>query len=364
MVGGVPVYVASSWWLVAVLITVFFADTVSALTGVQGVLSYVAALALAVLLAVSVLVHEAAHAAAARAFRLPVSEVVVDLWGGHTMLARPVTPASSALVSVLGPVANLALAALGWGVQQSIGPQEPGSLLAVVSFLLLGTALTNVLVGAFNLLPGLPLDGGRVLEALVWRLSGDQDTATVVAAWVGRAGAVAVGVASVLLVGRLGTFTVVWLLLLCVFLWRGASASLTVGSWRRRAARVDVRSLGIPVLAVSRTASVSDVERLLGAPTVPPDAEVVLVDDSGRPVAVLTAASVDGVPAHLRPSTPASALGVAVPASGVLAHDAGSAEILEALARSGSLGIVLLDGPGRPVARVDPARFAAAMGMR
>ena len=68
------------------------------------------AFVLAVLLALSVLVHEAAHAVAARRFGLHVSEIVVDLWGGHTALGRPQTPGASAVVSVVGPLANLALA--------------------------------------------------------------------------------------------------------------------------------------------------------------------------------------------------------------------------------------------------------------
>ena len=190
----------------------------------------------------SVLLHEAGHAVAARAYGLPVTEVVINLWGGHTSLGRPRTPGASAVVSVVGPLVNVALALVAELVRRQLPPTVPGSGLAVVAFLLLGLAATNALVGLCNLVPGLPLDGGRVLEALVWKVTGDQDTAGVVAGWAGRV--VAVGLVAWLLLpplldGRVpSTFTIIWGGLIGLFLWRGASASLNVSRFRRRAAGV------------------------------------------------------------------------------------------------------------------------------
>ena len=365
VVGGVPVYLSASWAVVAALVTYFFADTVRRLTGVDDVaVSYLAAFGLAVLLAVSVLVHEAAHAVAARAFGLPVAEVVVDLWGGHTALARPRGPGASAVISVLGPLANLALAALVWAAQQAFTGPQAGSVAAVVSFLLLGTAFANLLVGVFNLVPGLPLDGGRALEAVVWRLTGDQDLGTVVAAWVGRVLVVVLGVVGALFARDLGIVSLLWIVLGCVFLWRGASAALRVGQWRRRAAAVDLGAASVPLLAVHSSASVDQLVRALAADGVAPGTEVVLVDDSGRPVGLVGPGTVADVPEHLRTSTAASSLSVVLPPTAVLPSDAGPVSALEALARSGSAGVVLVDGPGRPVARLDPVLFAAAMGVR
>ena len=364
MVGGVPVYLSASWAVVAALVTYFFADTVRRLTGGEGPASYLAAFALAVLLAVSVLVHEAAHAVAARAFGLPVEEVVVDLWGGHTALARPQRPSASAVISVLGPLANLALAALVWAGQQAIPSPEAGSALAVLSFLLLGTAFANLLVGAFNLVPGLPLDGGRALEALVWKVTGDQDLGTIVAAWVGRLLVLWLGGVGVVLARDLGIFSLVWIALGCVFLWRGATAALRVGQWRRRAARVDLRTATVPLLAVQASVSVEQLLRALSADGVAPGTEAVLVDDAGRPVGLVRPGTVADVPEHLRTTTPGSALAVSLPSSAFLSSDVGPVTALEALARSGSTGVVLVDGPGRPVARLDPVLFAAAMGVR
>lgn len=369
-VAGVPVLLSPSWLLIAGLVTVLFAPTASSATGVGAPGAYVVAFVLAVLLAVSVLAHEAAHAVAARSYGLHVSEIVVDLWGGHTALGRPATPGASAVISAVGPVANLALAVLAELVRRQLPSTVPGSALAVVAFLLLGTAVTNALVGVFNLVPGLPLDGGRVLEALVWRLTGDQDTGGLVAGWGGRVVAVAVlgwVLVPPLLQGRLpSTITLLWVGLIAWFLWRGASASIKVASFRRRAAAVDLTAITRTALVAPAGASVAELARRAAAePQLHGGAapDVVLVDEGGRPVAVVPGGSVAAVPDHLRPTTPASALARALAPGSVVTASTGSLGAVEGLARSGDLGIVLVDDAGRPTGRVHPHEFAAAMGL-
>lgn len=373
-VGGVPVLVSPSWLLIAAVVTFLFAGTASRATGLPpGPAAYAVAFALAVLLAVSVLVHEAAHAVAARAYGLDVSEIVVDLWGGHTSLGRPRTPGASAVVSVVGPLANLALAAVAEVARRLVLVDASASPEAVLSFLLLGTAVSNVLVGVFNLVPGLPLDGGRVLEALVWRVTGDQDTGGVVAGWTGRV--VAVALAAVVLVPpvlrgeRPSTVTVVWVALVAAFLWRGASDSVKAAGFRRRAARVDLGAVTAPVHVAPSRASVADLDRGLAADPHPadldpPGRDVVLVDEVGRPVAVVPAGSVAAVPTDLRATTPVTALARVLPAASVVPASGGAVGAVEGLARSGDLGVVVVDDQGRPTGRVSPAAFAAAMGLR
>ena len=113
-------------------------------------------LAYAVLLLLSVLAHEAGHALVARRFGFRVDRVVADLWGGHTVYDSSTSrPGTSAAISVSGPVANLA--ARRHRVRGAPGGLEPDG---VVGLLLFAVTLTNAFVGVFNLLPGLPLDGG------------------------------------------------------------------------------------------------------------------------------------------------------------------------------------------------------------
>ena len=363
-VAGVPVLLSPSWLVIAAVITFLFSGTAGSATGLApGPVTYAVAFVLAVLLALSVLLHEAAHAVAARRFGLHVSEIVVDLWGGHTALGRPQTPGASAVVSVVGPLANLAIALAAWSLRDLMPSTVPGSTAAVVSFLLLGTAVSNALVGVFNLVPGLPLDGGRVLEALVWKLTGSQDTGGLVAGWAGRVvavGLLAYVVLPPLLVGdRPSTVTLLWVGLVAVFLWRGASASIVGSSFRRRAARVDLGAVTSPALVVPVGASVADLDAHPG-----PGRDVVLVDDRGRPVAVVPAGSVAAVPHELRATTPATALARLLPPGSVVPASGGAIGAVEGLARSGDLGIVVVDDQGRPTGRVTPGAFAAAMGLR
>ncbi len=91
---------------------------------------------------------------------------------------------------------------------------------------------------------------------------------------------------------------------------------------------------------------------------------MVLVDAAGRPVAVVPAGSVAAVPHHLRATTPATALARALPAASVVPVSDGPVGAVEGLARSGDLGIVVVDEHGRPTGRVTPGDFAAAMGLR
>jgi len=364
----VPVLLAPSWLVIAALITFLFSGTAGSATGLApGPATWAVAFVLAVLLALSVLLHEAAHAVAARRFGLHVSEIVVDLWGGHTALGRPRTPGASAVVSVVGPLANLAIAAISWVLRDQMPSTVPGSSAAVLAFLLLGTAVSNALVGVFNLVPGLPLDGGRVLEALVWKVTGDQDTGGLVAGWAGRVvavGLVAYVVLPPLLVGdRPSTVTLLWVGLVAVFLWRGASASIVGSRFRRRAARVDLGAVTSMAVVAPVGASVADLDVHHGA-HVDPERDVVLVDDRGCPVAVVPAGSVAAVPHDLRATTPATALARLLPPASVVPASGGALGAVEGLARSGDLGIVVVDDQGRPTGRVTPGAFAAAMGLR
>jgi Zn-dependent protease len=368
-INGIPVELSASWLVIAALITVLFAPASSSGTGVAGAGAYVVAFGLAVLLALSVLLHELAHAVAARAYGLHVDRVVIDLWGGHTSLGRPQTPGASAVVSVVGPVVNVILAVAAFVGARAVGAGEAGSVMAVVSFLLFGTAVTNAFVGVFNLVPGLPLDGGRVLEALVWKVTGDQDTGGLVAGWGGRlvAGGIVVWALLPLARGeRPSTLTVVWTGLIALFLWRGASASIEVARFRRRAAAVDLASVTRYAAVAPVGASVADLDR--SSPAGPSGAyghvvDTVLVDEHGRPVAVVPGGSVAAVPVDLRTTTPATALARTLPPGSVVSAAGGAAGAVEGLARSGELGIVLVDDAGRPVGRVHPNEFAAAMGL-
>ncbi|SEN86194.1 site-2 protease family protein [Actinacidiphila rubida] len=125
-----------------------------------------------VLLAVSLLLHEAAHATAARRSGIDVEDVTLWALGGVTRMGRPRTAGVALWVAIVGPLASLVIggAALGAGIGLHSAPSWalPAALLAWLGW-------ANLLLGVFNLLPAVPLDGGRVLQAVIWLAVKDRD---------------------------------------------------------------------------------------------------------------------------------------------------------------------------------------------
>lgn len=184
---GVPVYVAPSWFLVAALITWVFGGQLDRVLPELGAARYLVSLFFAVAFYASVLVHELAHTVAAIRFKLPVRRIQLQFFGGVSEIEKEAeTPGREFVLAFVGPLLSLVLAGLFY---LAMKPVEPGTVPGV---LLAGLMVSNLIVAIFNLLPGLPLDGGRMLRAVVWKISGKPMTGTVAAAWVGRALAVSV----------------------------------------------------------------------------------------------------------------------------------------------------------------------------
>src|SRR6185437_5497698 len=178
---GVPIYISASWLLFVAFITVEFAPTVASAVPGIGAARFAVAAAFGVFLGVSVLAHEVAHCVLARRFRIPIERISLSFLAGHSTLARePETPARSAAVAVAGPATNLII---GAGAFFAYTQLADGSIALVLAA---GLAWSKMLVGVYNLLPGLPLDGGQLLRAALWRITRNQRTGTVGAAWAGR----------------------------------------------------------------------------------------------------------------------------------------------------------------------------------
>ncbi|MFA5317629.1 MAG: site-2 protease family protein [Dehalococcoidales bacterium] len=135
----------------------------------------------AILLFASVLLHELAHSLYARSRGIPVNSIVFFIFGGVSNISQETQrPRDELLMALFGPLTSLAIAAIAWGLLQFAGT---GSYMEAI---LLYLALINALLAAFNLLPGFPLDGGRVLRAIIWGTTGNITRATTVAATVGQ----------------------------------------------------------------------------------------------------------------------------------------------------------------------------------
>ncbi|GER22085.1 peptidase M50 [Zafaria cholistanensis] len=338
---GVPVSLAWSWFVVAAfIVAVFSPDVAAALPGIGILGACLVALAYAVLLALSVLVHELAHALSAKAFGWPGARIVLTLWGGHTQFGSfNATPGRSLLVAMAGPAANFILAGIGFAADLIWAPSG-------VAGLLLGILVwANFLVALFNVLPGLPLDGGRLVESAVWRGTGSQERGTLAAGWAGRA--IAVGIAGyfLLLPALRGQEPDLQLIVVAVliagFLWSGASASIANARLRLRVPHVAVRDLMQPASALPSDVHVADIDRHLMRR---PPGHVVLVSAEGVPEAVVDAGSLGAVPAHLRGTTPASTVARALAPGAVVSVDEVGKELIDRLAGIAGSEYAVLDG--------------------
>jgi Zn-dependent protease/CBS domain-containing protein len=295
-IAGIPVHVSPTWFIVAAIITVWFAPAAERQLPQLGSAVYLVTFSFAVLLYGSVLLHEISHALTARAFGLPVRGITLHFLGGYTEIERDSpTPGRDLLVSAAGPVVSLLVAGLALLAQLPVDQD-------IVQFLLLGLFWANLIVGVFNLLPALPLDGGHMLRAVVWRLTGNEHRGTVVAA---RAGQVLAGL--VLLVpfllagGRPGLVSIVWAALIAMLLWTGARQALTAGRVRRRVPRLDVRNLARRAAPVGADTPVAEALRQAHEAGVQ---SLVVVDSANRPTGLVSEAAVQATPADRRPWIP------------------------------------------------------------
>jgi Zn-dependent protease len=215
---GIPVVVDVSWTIIGTLVgAAFYLTAIDA--GEPVLAAAVIAVVGAVLLAAGVLGHELSHAVVARLRGIPVVTVTLFAFGGYSQLEQePDRPADELVVAAAGPIASCALAA-GLFAIRAILPEAWAGAGDVLMML----ALVNLGVGLFNLLPGLPLDGGRVLRALLRRRRSAR-AATVAAARSGRALAIALVVVG-LAGAAAGWLLALWNLPVGLFLYRLADAS-------------------------------------------------------------------------------------------------------------------------------------------
>ncbi|MEU1150508.1 site-2 protease family protein [Streptomyces sp. NPDC005863] len=303
---GVPVYVAPSWFLVAALITWVFGDQLDRVLPELGGARYLVSLFFAVAFYASVLVHELAHTVAALRFKLPVRRIQLQFFGGVSEIEKESeTPGREFVLAFVGPLLSLVLAGVFYAGMQAVDPGTvPGVLLA-------GLMISNLIVAAFNLLPGLPLDGGRMLRAVVWKITGRPMSGTVAAAWVGRALAISVLIGLPLLnqSGALGgdaqdiggMDTVMDALLaaiLAAIIWTGAGNSLRMARLREHLPELRARTLTRRAVPVEGDTPLSEALRRAN------DAgarALVVVDADGDPMAVVREGAIVSVPQHRRP---------------------------------------------------------------
>ncbi|GAA1141829.1 site-2 protease family protein [Nocardioides aquiterrae] len=345
-IAGSDVLVSSSWFVVAGLIAVIVAPVAEQAQPGLGPWKYVAGFAFAVILYLSVLLHEASHAFAARHYGFPVSSITLHFLGGMTAIeGESRTPRQEFLIAVVGPLTSLAVG----GAALLVRPVTPdGLLLMAVS----GLAGANLLVGFLNLVPGLPLDGGRVLKSLVWRISGNVHRGTIAAGWVGRLAAAGALLWPVLQEPVTGTrpqiidFALAFIV--AAFLWSGATAAMSSARLRSRLPRLVARELARRTVAVPSDLPLAEAVRRAEEARV---GSIVTVTGNGVPVGIVSEAALEATPDERRPWVTTSTVARTIEDGLRLPADLAGEELVMAISRTPA-GEYLLVEPDGAVAGV------------
>ena len=296
---GIDIRIHFSWFLIFALILLSLADRVlpELRPNWSDQKTYIVAVITAVLFFVSVLLHELAHAVTARAFRMPVSSITLFLLGGVANLTKePPSARAEFLMAAAGPLASLVIGGFALGIAFLVDVRlafDPAldPVGVVASYL----GVINLTLAVFNMIPGFPLDGGRVLRSIVWGLRGDRSQATRIAA---RGGQLVAGVLLLFGVYRMiawnDSFGGAWSALIAYFLYNAAGSAIQQD--RLTALLGDVRVSTLMLKDLRSVSASSTVSALVRDVVVPLNLPAVPVTEGERIVGLVTIAGLKSLP--------------------------------------------------------------------
>ena len=338
---GIPVYISPYWFVIAGVFILIYANELAAT--LHGATRFIVAAAFVILLYVSVLIHELSHCVVARGYGLPVRRILLYPLGGFSEIEREAeTPGREFGVAAAGPALSLVLAAAGYGLMRVVPPGTiAGTLVSQLRW-------ANLVVGIFNLLPGLPLDGGRMLRAVIWKLTGRPATSTIAAAWAGRVIAVALFTIP-FVTGRVngsggGLVTVVWLAVIAAFMWTGAGQAIKATRFRERIPALQARRLARKAVSVAATTPLAEAIRRAEENQA---RAVVVVDHEDKPIAIVNETAVMATPPQRRPWIEAGSLARTLEPDLVLSADLSGLALLDAIRRAPATEYLLVEPSGQ-----------------
>lgn len=337
---GISIDLDYSWFLIVMLLawtlaaSYFPAEYPGWASGTYWLIGFATAL----LLFASVLIHELAHSLVAQRYGLAVPRITLFLFGGVSQIAsEPSSPAEEFWIAFVGPVTSLALAALCWEIEPFI-PFLP--ILALVRYL----AWLNLILAFFNLVPGFPLDGGRVFRAIVWRFTGSYHRATVAAATAGRFFGLAMifwGVWQAF-TGNIGGG--IWIAIIGWFLESAASSQAQQESLRMMLG--GHRVLDAMQRNFIQVPGDVSIQELIDRGIAPTGARFAIVTSSGLAAGLVTLASIRDVPRNEWPSTTAEQVMIPFRKLTTIQPNAVLWSALERMGRDGVNQMPVLDGNG------------------
>lgn len=234
----------------------------------------------------SVGLHEVGHLVAAQVLRVPMRRIHLDVWGGHlSHIPVPQRPGVDIVIALAGPLVNLAMAYVAW-----LNRDIPYWSVAVGPFMVI-----NLVLFVYNMLPGLPQDGGHLVGGVVWWLTGNRTTGLRVGAWSGRLVVVTavlawVGIPLQVSGSMPRPVDLLWLLPVCVGMWVWTTIILRTARRRRATDRIRLREIARPTQTVPTRTRLDIVDA-----SFPAGSGVIVIDERDRPVGLL-AVGADSVP--------------------------------------------------------------------
>jgi Zn-dependent protease len=355
-VRDVPVLLAPSWWIGSVVIAALYAPLVGRLMPGAGLVpSILLAATFAVLLGVSVLLHELGHCLVALHMGIPVRRLRLFLLGGLSEIAKsPRRPGQEGWVAAAGPAVSLVLAVV-FGLVVLVVPSGTAAWLLMAE-----CAVANLAVAIFNLLPGLPLDGGRMLRAGVWALTGRRSFGTWASVIGG--GLVALGLLIWALTGLVSGDPYEWLqlgvcLLTAWFVVSGASSELSAEQRRRWPVGLRLSEVLRPVLQLPAESPVGD------ALMASAGRGVVLVRSDGLAAALLDEVAARQLAAH-SPLAPAEQASQPLGPETVLFASESGEDIVERVRETAAWQFLVVDDDGKPAGVLRREDLSAALTSR
>jgi Zn-dependent protease/CBS domain-containing protein len=322
-------------------ITVQFAPFVSDQVRGIGNERYLVSFAFGVFLGISVLAHEVGHTAAARYFGVQVEKIWLTFLAGHTAFAtEPETPGRMFVIAGAGPLTNGVVAVAAFGGAHAVSPHTVGGVV------LAGLAWTNGVVALYNLLPGLPLDGGQLLRSAIWRITHDQRKGTIGAAWSGRVLSAATAALGIYWFTRPTSperVDAIWLLLIAGMTWASSTSVLKNQALRDRLPKLSARAMSRRALPVVGDLPLGEAVRRAQDQQA---RALVIVDGGGRPTGVVSEAAVTATPAERRPWVSAGSVSRSVDRSDFVPAQLDGEELLRYLQRAPATEYIVVEPDG------------------
>jgi Zn-dependent protease/CBS domain-containing protein len=354
---GIRVTLDPSWFLIFLLVAWSLATGYlpEQLPGAAAPVRWLLGGGLALALFGSVLAHEFSHSLVARSRGVDVDEITLFIFGGAAKLRdEPRDAASEFLIAAAGPALSVALGAgilvLGAALESAI----PAPLHAGLWWL----GMINLALAVFNLIPGVPLDGGRILRAILWWRTGDVERATVGAARTGQVIAALLMTGGGFLVLTTGNWSWLWEVLIGWFLWSAAAQSVRVARLKDAVEGVTVREImtdRVPAIRADHSVRAG----LAQASAVPWAPELAVVERDGRLVGLVSQSALQDA-ARDAPDRTAGEIAAAPDDHQLIPPDAPAGELVQRLAQlSDQLLLVVRDG--RLLGTVDPRALVSAV---